>query len=194
MTKWEILMGKFRLRASDVVLSVIDIQEKLSAVMPEEVLTEMVRKSGILMDAAEVLVFPVLVTEQYPKGLGNTVPALQERIYARSIPKFSKMNFSCCGEESFMKALEETGRNTVILCGQETHVCVLQTAIDLLDLDYEVYVAADAVCSRDKLHWQLALDELRQAGCVVEPVESMLFKMLGKAGGEEFKAISRLVK
>ncbi|MCD4673323.1 MAG: isochorismatase family protein, partial [Anaerolineaceae bacterium] len=80
------------------------------------------------------------------------------------------------------------------LCGQETHVCVLQTALELLERGYRVFVAGDAVCSRQKINWQFALDEMRQAGCVIEPVESILFKMLERAGTEEFRAISRLVK
>ncbi len=188
------MTSKFRLDAGDTVLVVIDVQEKLSAAMPEEIVQEATRKITVLMDAAEVLSFPVLVTEQYPKGLGCTVTALEERIAAQDITKISKLSFSCCGEPDFLTALEDKQRKTVILCGQETHVCVLQTALDLLELGYRVFVAADAVCSREAANWKFALDEMRQAGCVVEPVESVLFKLLGRAGSDEFKAISRLVK
>jgi len=187
-------MEKFKLDAANALVVLIDIQVRLSAAMPEDVLKNTVQKSGLLMDAADVMGLPVIVTEQYPKGLGGTVAALEERINKYSYTKISKLSFSCCGEESFMRALEGTGCQTVILCGQETHVCVLQTALDLMEKGYKVFVAGDAVCSREKLNWQFALEEMRQAGCVVEPVESILFKMLGAAGSPAFKAISRLVK
>ena len=188
------MTNKFKINTGDALLVVIDVQEKLSAAMPEDVVLAAISKAAVLMDAAEVLGLPVIVTEQYPKGLGCTVAALEERIAQQGIDKISKLSFSCCGEPDFMAALEKSHRKTVILCGQETHVCVLQTALDLLELGYWVFVAGDAVCSREVVNWQFALDELRQAGCVVEPVESMLFKMLGRAGTAEFKAISKLVK
>lgn len=184
----------FRIKADSAVLVVIDIQQRLSAVMPEDVLQEMVKNTGILWDAAQVLGVPVLVTEQYPRGLGETLPPLEARVLAQDLQKVTKTAFSCCGEPAFMDKLNALQRRDVILCGEETHVCVLQTALDLLEAGYRVFVAADAVCSRKILHWHLALDEMRQAGCVVEPVESLLFKMLEQAGSEEFKAISRLVR
>ena len=188
------MTNTFKINAVDAVLVVIDVQEKLTAAMPERVVQAAIRKTAVLMDAAEVLGLPILVTEQYPKGLGCTVSALEERILAQGIEKISKLSFSCCGELDFMTALEGFQRKTVILCGQETHVCVLQTALDLLELGYRVFVAGDAVCSREVANWQFALDEMRQAGCVIEPVESILFKMLGRAGSAAFKAISKLVK
>lgn len=188
------MTNQFKMDAGDVVLVVIDVQERLSTAMPENIVQAMIDKTAVLMDAAEVLSLPVIVTEQYPKGLGCTVAGLEERIVLRGIRKISKVSFSCCGEPDFMEALGAQKRKTVILCGQETHVCVLQTALDLTEMGYQVFVAGDAVCSREKTNWQFALDEMRQAGCVVEPVESMLFKMLGVAGTTEFKAISKLIK
>jgi nicotinamidase-related amidase len=188
------MTNKFKLDAGDAVLVVIDVQEKLSAAMPEEVVQAMIRKAGVLMDAAQVLDVPVIVTEQYPKGLGCTVAALEERIAAQGIEKISKISFSCCGEPDFMAALSRYQRKTVIVCGEETHVCVLQTALDLLELGYRVFVAGDAVCSREAVNWLFSLDEMRQAGCVVEPVESLLFKMLGRAGTGAFKTISGWIK
>ena len=188
------MTSKFSLDAEDAVLVVIDVQEKLAAAMPEEIVQAAIHKTTVLMDAADVLGLPVIVTEQYPKGLGSTVAALEERVAAQGIEKVSKLSFSCCGEPAFTAALEAQQRRMVILCGQETHVCVLQTALDLLELGYRVFVAGDAVCSRQVINWQFALDEMRQAGCVVEPVESMLFKMLGRAGTAGFNAISTLIK
>ena len=184
----------FKIDSAETLLVVIDVQERLSTAMPEDVVGAMIDQAAVLMDAADVLHLPVIVTEQYPKGLGCTLAALEERVVKIGIEKISKLSFSCCGEPDFMEALEAQNRKTVILCGQETHVCVLQTALDLLEQGYRVFVAADAVCSRAAANWQFALDEMRQAGCVVEPVESMLFKMLKVAGSAEFKAISKLVK
>jgi len=188
------MTSKFKIDTGDAILVVIDVQERLSTAMPEDVVGAMIHKATMLVDAAEVLGLPVIVTEQYPKGLGCTVAALEERVILAGIQKISKMSFSCCDEPAFMEKMKGYKRKTVILCGQETHVCVLQTALDLLDQGYRVFVAGDAVCSREVMNWQFALDEMRQAGCVVEPVESMLFKMLRSAGTVEFKAISKLVK
>ena len=188
------MTNHFKIDAGDAILVVVDVQERLSAAMPEGIVLAMIDKTAVLMDAADVLGLPMIVTEQYPKGLGCTVAALEERVAAQGIQKVSKLSFSCCGEPAFMAALEAKQRRTAILCGQETHVCVLQTALDLLELGYRVFVAADAVCSREAANWQFGLEEMRQAGCVVEPVESMLFKMLGRAGTSGFKAISKLIK
>jgi nicotinamidase-related amidase len=189
-----IMTNKYRIDVADALVVVIDVQDRLSSAMPQGVVDAMIQKTGILMDAAILLDVPVIVTEQYPKGLGCTVAALEERIAERSITKVSKLSFSCWGEPTFVEKVEAQERKVVILCGQETHVCVLQTALDLLEQGYKVFVAGDAVCSRDEMNWQFALDEMRQAGCVAEPVESILFKMLGVAGSAEFKAISKLVK
>jgi nicotinamidase-related amidase len=186
--------SEFRIEMDSAVLVIVDIQERISAAMPAEVLQRMVKSVEIMWDAATVLEIPVIVTEQYPKGLGGTLPSLEERVVESGIQKVSKVTFSCCGEPAFVERLESTGRKDVILCGEETHVCLLQTALDLLERGFQVFVPGDAVCSREALNWQLGLDEMRQAGCVVSSVESLLFRMLGRAGTEQFKAISRLVK
>ena len=188
------MYGKFRLEPDTTILAVIDLQEKLLAAMPEDATRRMMRNVEILWDGVISLGVPILVTEQYPKGLGTTVAVLDDRAMREGIGKINKTAFSCCAEDEFIMELERTGRKKVILCGQESHVCVLQTALDLLEKGYEVFVAADAVCSRDAFHFQLALDEMRQVGCVVEPVESILFKMLGRSGTEQFKAVSRLIR
>ena len=185
---------KFRLEPETAILVVIDLQDKLLAAMPEDATRQMMRNVEILWDGVVLLGVPILITEQYPKGLGATAAGLDDKAKREGIRKINKTAFSCCAEDEFVRELESAGRKKVILCGQESHVCVLQTALDLLEKGYEVFVAADAVCSRDAFHVQLALDEMRQAGCVVEPVESILFKMLGRSGNDQFKAVSRLIR
>jgi nicotinamidase-related amidase len=169
---------------------VVDVQERLAAVMDrkEQVLDNCRR----LIEGAKILDVPIAVTEQYPKGLGPTEEELRGALL--SYEPFEKLTFSCCGEPSFTSALESLGRRTIILAGMETHVCVLQTALDLLRGGYGVHLVRDAVCSREKENWITGVDLMRDAGAVITSTETVLFQLLGKAGTEEFKAISKLVK
>ncbi len=105
-----------------------------------------------------------------------------------------KMNFSCCAEPSFLDALERTGRKKLIVVGMETHICVLQTVLDLLASGYVVHLVRDAVCSRDKLDWESGLDMSREAGAVITSTETVLFQLLERAGTDEFRKISKMVK
>lgn len=173
-------------------LLVIDVQERLVPAMPPDVAAAVLRNTEILIAAAREFSLPVLVTEQYPKGLGATVPAIQAALPDDCRP-FTKIEFSCCAAPGF-PLQEAIGERDVILCGMETHVCVLQTALDLLSMGRRVFVAADATCSRAKLNWRAGLDIMRQAGAVVGTTEIFTFAMLGAAGSEQFKRISRLVK
>ena len=168
----------------------VDVQERLAAVMDrkEQVLDNCRR----LIEGAKILDVPIAVTEQYPKGLGPTEEELRGALL--SYEPFEKLTFSCCGEPSFTSALESLGRRTIILAGMETHVCVLQTALDLLRGGYGVHLVRDAVCSREKENWITGVDLMRDAGAVITSTETVLFQLLGKAGTEEFKAISKLVK
>ncbi|NPV75327.1 MAG: hydrolase [Anaerolineae bacterium] len=184
-------ISDFRPAAADLALVVIDIQEKMAAAMPEKTLAQVVRNTNILLASAHEFEMPVLVTEQYRRGLGPTLPALN---LAGVNSLVEKMSFSCCGEPAFVEALKTTGRRSALLCGMETHVCVLQTALDLLEDGWQVFVAADAVCSRSKLNWKLSLETMRQAGVVITPTETIVFQLLGVAGDERFKRLSRLVK
>lgn len=145
-----------------------------------------------LIEGATILDVPIAVTEQYPKGLGPTEEELRGALL--SYEPFEKLTFSCCGEPSFTSALDALGRRTIILAGMETHVCVLQTALDLLRGGYGVHLVRDAVCSREKENWITGVDLMRDAGAVITSTETVLFQLLGKAGSEEFKAISKLVK
>jgi nicotinamidase-related amidase len=175
------------------VLVVIDIQEKLFPAMPAEPLKRSISNACTLIEGCKIFNIPILATEQYPKGLGPTTPEVRRAL--GDILPIQKMTFSCCREPDFRRAINALGgKKDVILCGIETHVCVLQTALDLLQDDHHVFVAADAVCSRTKLNWQTGLDLMRHAGVTIGTAEIFLFQLLRESGTERFKQISRLVK
>ncbi len=173
-------------------LVVIDIQEKLSNAMPAEALTRVVKGTKALVSLARELNFPTLLTEQNPRGLGSTVTDLGEVL--ADIQPIEKMAFSCWGEPAFKKALLATGARDILLCGMETHVCVFQTALDLLSAGRRVFLAADALCSRSSENHSLALELMRQAGGIIGCSEMFIFQMLREAGSERFKRLSRLVR
>lgn len=168
----------------------VDIQERLAFVMEHR--GQVTARTALLVEAAKLMDIPVVSTEQYPRGLGPTVPEVKA-VLPPGAP-VEKLSFSCCGEPSFMEALEGTGRKKVVLAGMETHICVLQTALDLLSAGYGVHIPRDAVCSRRKLDWQTGLELAREAGAVVTSAETVLFQLLGRAGTEEFRKISKMVK
>ncbi len=153
---------------------------------------EVIAGTDKLLQAARTLSLPALVTLQYVKGLGPLCPELAE--VAVGVPVFEKMTFSCCGAEAFASAVKELRRQRFILCGVETHVCVQQTAIDLLAAGYSVYVCADAVCSRRDLDRDVALERMRDCGAVITTVESAIFELLREAGTEAFKQCRPLFK
>lgn len=175
------------------VLAVIDVQERLVAAMPEAARAAMVRNVLIAIDAARILGIPIIVSEQYPKGLGPTIPEIRERLDDAVAP-IEKLVFSCGRSTEFRAALDATGRREVIICGIESHVCVFQTALDLMNDGYRVYVPADGITSRRVLDWERAVALLEDAGAVVGTTEMFLFQLLERAGTDEFKAISKLVK
>lgn len=182
---------KYFLDAKDSALVVIDIQEKLCHAMDEKVLKHLVKNVGILMDSAAELKLPVLVTEQYVKGLGETLSELKNRV---SEPALEKMTFSCCGDSAFVEKLRSLGRKQIIIVGMECHVCVLQTVIELLDAGFIVHLVRDAVMSRRKDNWFVGLEAARAAGAVITSTEAALFQLLKVAGTEEFKKLSKLVR
>ena len=136
---------------------------------------------------------PVLVSEQYPKGLGPTIPEIRAHVGA-GFSSIEKMAFSCGRSPEFRAALDATRRHDVILCGVESHVCVYQTAVDLINDGFHVHVAADAVMSRRSADSDRALALMERAGAIIGTTEMFLFQLLGRAGSDEFKAISKLVK
>lgn len=179
------MMSKFKLaRAGDSTLVVIDMQERLAAAMPAR--EAVVRAAGILLEAAARLQVPVMVTEQYPKGLGATVADVAGKI-PEGATRIEKTCFSGAGSLALT-------RPQVVLAGMEAHVCVLQTALELAAAGREVFVAADAVCSRTEANYANALARMQAASVVVTNTESVIFEWLRDAAHEHFRAISRLIR
>lgn len=179
--------------ASDSVLLLIDIQARLTAATTEESRRLLLRNSAILLEAAMLLEIPVLVSEQYPKGLGRTEVSLAQKFPA-TIQGFEKTVFACSGADGFMDTVHNHKRRQVIIAGMETHVCVLQTALELKAGDFQVFVAEDATCSRKPQHSLNALQRLRDAGVIVANTESVVFEWLRDANHEHFKKISGLIR
>lgn len=178
------------LRRDQAALLVVDVQERLHPVMWEK--ERVADCIGKLIRGFQILSLPIFVTEQYPKGLGPTIPDLRELL--EGVQPYEKLHFSCCAVDPLMEALKREDRFQIVLCGIETHVCIVQTALDLLHAGYQVHVPADAVSSRRELDWRTALERMRRAGVVVTTTESALFELLEVAGTPEFKQISALVK
>jgi nicotinamidase-related amidase len=182
-------MSPHRLRAAESLLLVIDVQEKLLVHMPDA--HGLVRDVGFLIDVAQLLSIPVRATEQYPRGLGPTAAEL-----ARRLPEDrpAKTAFSACGAPGVMTELRAAGRSSVVLAGMETHVCVLQTALDLLTAGFHVFLPVDALSSRSRTDHETALRRLESAGAVLTTAETTAFEWLGGAEHPQFKAVSNLVK
>lgn len=174
----------------DSQLVIIDMQERLANAMPAEDMKLVLKQTSILLQAANQLEVPVIHTEQYPKGLGPTCADLLPLLNA---PAISKTAFSCCDEPDFQCRLAGD-RPQVILAGMEAHICVLQTALALKEHGRQVFVVEDAVLSRNPANKANAMSRLRQAGIIVSNTESVLFEWLGKAEGETFKSLSRLIR
>jgi nicotinamidase-related amidase len=171
------------------VLVVVDVQEKFRQVIHEW--DVMLSGVGKLVGGCTVLGVPVVATEQYPKGLGQTVEEIRPLL---TEPPIEKLSFSCMGEPKFRERLESLRRRQLILCGIEAHVCVLNTALDALTEGYDVHIAADATSSRRRQDKETALANATQAWAHPTTVETILFQLLEKAGTEEFKQISKIVK
>ena len=181
------------LTRNETVLVVIDMQERLLGAFPEERRAQVVRYASICVETARTLGIPIIVTEQYPKGLGPTIAEIRDRVGDAFAP-IEKIVFSCGRSPEFRTALEATGRHDVLICGVETHVCVLQTVLDLAGSDYRVHVPADAVMSRRDLDWQTGLKLMEKAGAEVGTTEVFAFQLLERAGTDEFKTISKLIR
>jgi len=178
------------LASPDCALALIDVQTPLARLMYEHarLLDNLVR----LVKAAQLFAVPILWLEQNPRHLGRTVPELSALLSAQS--PIEKMAFSACGEPAFLRQLEQLNRPTVILCGIETHVCIWQSARDVLDRGYAVQVVSDAVSSRTPENRALGLQRCEKAGAVITSTEMLLFELLGTANAPQFKDILRLVK
>jgi nicotinamidase-related amidase len=176
------LMGR-----SDTGLLVIDVQTKLMDKMLDR--DRVVANIARLIDGARILQIPVQATEQYPKGIGPTVSELAQRLPVRS----EKLTFSCCGQPEIAEQFRSRQVHTVLLAGIETHVCVLQTALDLVAQGFRVFVAADAVASRKEIDREVGLQRMQRSGVILSTTEAALFEWTERAGTPEFKQVSRLV-
>jgi nicotinamidase-related amidase len=174
--------------AGDTGLLVIDVQDKLMAKIPKA--DVLVRNIAFLIDAARILGVPVQATEQYPKGLGPTLPELAQRLPHRP----EKLDFSCCAVPEVVENFHKEARHKVLLAGIESHVCVQKTALDLLALDFRVYLPVDAVHSRYPPDHEQALARLSQAGAILTTAEAAVFEWTGGAHHPRFKEISKLVQ
>ncbi len=179
------------LKTDQTVLVVIDVQGKLAQVMHEkEALFANLEK---IIKGAQVLGLPLIWTEQAPEKLGPTSPEIAALLASQAKP-IAKSSFSCCGHPPFMEALKMLNRRQVLLTGIETHVCVYQTALDLLTAGYEVQVVTDAVSSRTAENKHIGLERMKTAGAALTGVEMALFELLRVAEGPQFKEIAKIVK
>lgn len=183
-------MERFFLDRDNTALLVIDIQEKLAKVMKmkDAVLDNCLH----LIELSKLTGIPVVVTEQYPKGLGLTVEEIR-----KALPDFQpieKLHFSCCDEPSFSNKIKQLNKKNIILAGMETHICILQTCVGLLRDGLNVHLVKDAVCSRSKDNWRTACEFMRDAGAVITCTETVLFQILKVAGTDEFRAISKRIR
>jgi nicotinamidase-related amidase len=167
-------------------LIVVDVQEGFRKAVPD--FDRVAKATSTLIEGAEAIGIPVVVTEQYPKGLGETAPEIAEHLPEGTEP-LEKVCFSATDAEGF----DLGGRDQALVCGIETHVCVNQTALDLLGSGVEVHVAEDAVGSRTELNKRVGLQKMERAGAVLSTVEMALFELLGRAGTDEFKRVQKLV-
>ena len=179
-----------RLARAQVGLLVVDIQERLLPAIFEK--DRVVQNALRLLKGAAILKIPVFVTEQYPKGLGATVPEVATAI--EGFAPMEKLAFSACGAPGFLESLKARKLSDLVLCGIEAHVCMAQSCLDLLDQGFRVFIAADAVSSRSAENHRFGLDRMRDAGAVIASTEMVLFELLEQAGTEEFKQILALVK
>lgn len=181
------------LSIANSLLIVVDLQTKLSAAMLETEAELMRSNACSLVEAAGLLSIPVLLTEQYPKGLGPTDATITDLLSEDTLI-FDKTGFSCCAAEGFTDTVANTDRQQIILVGQETHVCVLQTALELIHLGYQVHVVEDAMCSRKAEHKFYALQRMQQQGATITNYESVLFEWVRDSTHPEFKKISGLLR
>ena len=184
------MAGNQTSRAGLSQLILIDLQTRLLSAMPQEAMQTVIRNCGILAQAATMLEVPVIVSEQYPKGLGNTVPELLA--FLPNIKPVEKLTFSCMAEPKFSRQLTRD-HSQVVIAGMEAHICVLQTALDLQN-SKQVFVAEDAIISRNPANKANVLARMREAGCIISNTESIVFEWLGKADSDAFKAISLLIR
>ena len=177
----------------DTCLMVIDFQSALLSAMKDKIANKISTNAVILIEGAKILGLPIIVTEQYPKGLGETIPPVVTALGDHYKP-LEKLSFSIMGEDEIKDTVCDLKVENFILIGMETHVCILQSSLDMKDAGFSPYVVLDAVSSRRKLDWKAGTDSVKRGGGEITTTEMILFELLKKAGGSEFKGISKLLK
>jgi nicotinamidase-related amidase len=180
-----------KLSRQSAALAVIDMQEAFRPVIPD--FSERALRIAQAVEGARLLEVPVIVTEQYPRGLKHTAEEILARMPSELKP-IVKTCFSSCGSEDFLSHLASKNIKQVMVCGIEAHICVMQTALDLLDRDFEVYLLVDCITSRAPENKGVALARLTQAGAIQASLEMVLFELMRTADSPQFKAIQKLIK
>ncbi|MGA7631064.1 MAG: hydrolase [Terriglobales bacterium] len=185
-------MARRPLEAEQCALIIVDMQEKLLPPIWEK--ERLTRNVQLLIRLAGILKIPAVVTTQYAKGLGSTVPDIASLL--PDTPSIDKLMFSCFGSDVFCSLLKRLPgqRTTVLLCGMETHICVMQTALGALRDGYMVHVASDAVSSRTELNWRIGLDRMRAAGAILSSAEMMIYELLRSSGAPAFRELLPYLK
>lgn len=181
-----------RMINEDTMALIIDFQERLLPVIHNN--NELVHNTDILIRGLRALNIPMLVTQQYTKGIGMTVPFLIDAFGEENFSYYDKLYFSCADDEGIMKAIENTGRKNIIICGIEAHICVLQTVIDLIGKGYHVILVEDCIGSRKERDREAAIKRALSEGALLTTYEAILFELTRVSKTEQFKEISRLIK
>ncbi len=177
------------LNSNNTLAILVDLQEKFIPVMYDK--ENLVYNSVKFFKGLKILDIPILITQQYTKGLGSTIDEVKKVVGDNYI---DKITFDCCGNEEFLKLLKQYNKQNILLCGIEAHICVKQTALSLLSMDKKVYLVEDCISSRKEHDKNIAMYQLSQDSAKLTTYESVLFELLNKAGGDKFKEISNLVK
>ena len=191
MSAFDILMHTNTLELAQSALAVIDMQEAFRAKVAN--FTETAQRIAAMVTAAKLLQIPIVVTEQYPKGLGHTAIEIKE-VLPEFVEIIEKTAFSSCGAGAFEAQLERAGARQVLVCGIEAHICVNQTVHDLLARGFQVHLLTDCITSRDTANKEVAFAKMKMAGAIPSSVEMALFELMRDAKHEQFKAIQNLIK
>jgi hypothetical protein len=178
-----------RLNPENILFVFIDLQEKLLVKIPD--VQRLLSRTDLLIGAANVLSLPYMLTTQYRKGLGEIAGSLRDKI---KVPVLDKTSFSCVGDEIVARELEKSGRRSIVISGVETHICVLQTSLDLLAKGFRVSVVADAVGARNDTDHELGLKRMESAGALPVTAEMVIYELLGRSDSDAFKKILPLIK
>lgn len=183
------------LSRSRAALLVVDIQDRLLPVMQPDAAERLLRNTVLLIQAADQLGLPIVVSQQYPRGLGPTVASIEAALAtAKAVHRFDKLEFSTAAAPEFAALAPRLARDQWIVCGMETHVCVFQTVRDLVARGYATHVCADAVASRTAQNREIGLGLMQTAGAIISSAEACVFDLLGRAGSDDFRVLSRALK